>query len=147
MHGPFLLTCLETELQSPSSTIQEGIQTPTRGSSSQHSHAGEFKSPKDTAEEWQIEWNPRTITWENVYFSSSQRPLWLFSCLIKISVYFNDAKKSSEYRTQEDDALWCQLNVRNGSPIRKCGRNINSFQQDWNICPNILVTWNREIGY
>lgn len=55
MYGPFLLTCLGTELQSPSPTIQEGFQTSTRGPSSQRSHAGEFKIPKATAEERQIE--------------------------------------------------------------------------------------------
>ncbi|KAM7241776.1 hypothetical protein CapIbe_006247 [Capra ibex] len=37
-------------LQSPSSTIQEGIQTSAQRTTSQSSHAGESKSPKDTAE-------------------------------------------------------------------------------------------------
>ncbi|XP_060272080.1 olfactory receptor 7A17-like [Ovis aries] len=37
------------ELQSPSSTIQEGIQTSAQRTTSQSSHAGESKSPKDTA--------------------------------------------------------------------------------------------------
>ena len=48
---PYLLSHLGTELQSPSSTIQEGIQTSTQRPSLQNFHVGEFKSPEDTAEE------------------------------------------------------------------------------------------------
>ena len=47
----FLLPCVETELQSPSSAIQEENQTSTQRPSLQNFHVGEFKSPEDTAEE------------------------------------------------------------------------------------------------
>ena len=47
----FVLPCVGTELQSPSSAIQEENQTSTQRPSSQNFHVGEFKSLEDTAEE------------------------------------------------------------------------------------------------
>ena len=60
---PYLLSHLGTELQSPSSTIQEGIQTSTGRPSFQSSHARDFKNPKDTARKGQKECS-LAVTWE-----------------------------------------------------------------------------------
>ena len=49
----FMLTCVGTELQSPSSTIQEENQPSTWRPSSQNFHVVELKTPGDTAEEGQ----------------------------------------------------------------------------------------------
>lgn len=57
----FMLPCVGTELQSPSSTIQEENQISTWRSSSQDFHVVELKSPEDIAEEGQS-MNPKMIT-------------------------------------------------------------------------------------
>ena len=49
----FMLPCVGTELQSPSSTIQEENQPSTWRTSSQDFHVVELKTPGDTAEEGQ----------------------------------------------------------------------------------------------
>ena len=49
----FVLPCVGTELQSPSSAIQEENQTSTWRSSSQDFHVVVLKNPEDTAEEGQ----------------------------------------------------------------------------------------------
>ena len=42
---------------------------------------------QNTLQKNDIEWNPRTFTWENVYLSVSQKPLWLFSFFFNL--FFN----------------------------------------------------------
>ena len=60
---------------------------------------------KGTLLPWWWDCNLVQLLWRTVWSFLKKLEMSLFSCLIKISMYFNDAKKNSEHRIQEDDAM------------------------------------------